>query len=53
MFNLDLEYNAWKYVGIGIGYGFYRIDVDIDTDEAFWETQYQHHGFKFFLKFYL
>jgi hypothetical protein len=52
-FNLDLEYNAWKYVGFGIGYNFYRLDVDIDKDDAFWETKYQYHGFKAFIKFYL
>jgi hypothetical protein len=52
-FNLDLEYNAWKYIGFGIGYNFYRLDVDVDDDDALWEAKYQYHGIKVFLKFYL
>jgi hypothetical protein len=51
-FNLDLEYNAWKYMGFGIGYNFYRLDVDVDDDDALWEAKYQYHGIKAFLKFY-
>ncbi len=52
-FDLDLEYNAWKYVGFGIGYNFYRLDVNVDEDDSIWEAKYQYHGFKVFLKFYL
>ncbi len=52
-FDLDLEYNAWKYIGFGIGYNFYRLDVNVDEDDSIWEAKYQYHGFKVFLKFYL
>ena len=52
-FNLDLEYNAWKYMGFGIGYNFYRLDVDVDDEDALFEAKYQYHGIKVFLKFYL
>jgi len=52
-FDLDLEYNAWKYVGFGIGYNFFRLNLDVEADRFHGSAQYQYHGFKFFLKFYL
>ncbi len=52
-FDLDLEYNAWKYVGFGIGYNFFRLNLDLEADRFHGSAQYQYHGLKFFLKFYL
>jgi len=51
--DLDLEYNAWKYVGFGIGYNYFRINIDLEADKFHGSAEYEYHGFKFFLKFYL
>jgi hypothetical protein len=52
-FDLDLEYNAWKYVGFGIGYNFFRMNLDVEADKFHGSATYRYNGFKFFLKFYL
>ncbi len=52
-FDLDLEYNMWKYVGFGIGYNFFRMDLDVAADNFNGSVKYQYNGFKAFLKFYL
>ena len=52
-FDLDLEYNAWKYMGFGIGYNFFTMDLDVEADNFKGSTDYTYHGFKVFLKFYL
>ena len=52
-FDLDLEYNAWKYMGFGIGYNFYTLNLEVDAGNFKGEADYMYHGFKFFLKFYL
>ena len=52
-FDLDLEYNAWKYVGFGIGYNYFRLNIDLEAERFHGSAEYQYHGFKFFLKFYL
>jgi hypothetical protein len=51
--DLDLEYNMWKYMGFGIGYNYFGLNVDIEADEFHGSAEYQYHGFKFFVKFYL
>lgn len=53
LFNLDLEYNAWKYVGFGVGYRFYRIDVGVTDEDFRGDIRYDYHGFQAFLKLYL
>jgi hypothetical protein len=52
-FNLDLEYNMWKYVGFGVGYSFYRLDVGVTDPDFSGEAKYDFHGVQAFLKFYL
>ena len=52
-FDLDLEYNMWKYMGFGIGYNFFRLDLDIEADNFNGSAKYQYNGFKAFIKFYL
>jgi len=52
-FDLDLEYNAWKYMGFGIGYNFCTLDLDIEADKFHGSADYTYHGFKVFLKLYL
>ncbi len=52
-FDLDLEYNAWKYMGFGIGYNFFRLDLDVEADNFRGTAKYQYNGFKAFIKFYL
>jgi hypothetical protein len=52
-FDLDLEYNMWKYMGFGIGYNFFRMDLDVEADNFRGTAKYQYNGFKVFLKFYL
>jgi hypothetical protein len=52
-FDLDLEYNMWKYMGFGIGYNFFRMDLDVAADNFNGSVKYQYNGFKAFLKFYL
>ncbi len=52
-FDLDLEYNAWKYMGFGIGYNFFRLDLDVTADNFRGTAKYQYNGFKVFIKFYL
>ncbi len=52
-FDIDLEYNAWKYVGFGIGYNYFRLNIDLEAERFHGSAEYQYHGFKFFLKFYL
>jgi hypothetical protein len=52
-FDLDLEYNAWKYMGFGVGYNFFRLNLDLEADKFHGSLEYQYHGFKVFLKFYL
>jgi len=51
--DLDLEYNAWKYIGFGVGYNYFRVNLDLEADKFHGSAQYQYHGVKFFLKFYL
>ena len=53
LFNLDLEYNMWKYVGFGVGYRFYRIDVGVTDEDLSGDIRYDYNGFQAFLKFYL
>jgi hypothetical protein len=52
-FDLDLEYNMWKYMGFGIGYNFFRLDLDVKADNFRGTAYYQYNGFKAFIKFYL
>ena len=52
-FDLDLEYNLWKYVGFGIGYNFFTMDLEVEEDNFNGKVDYTYHGFKLFLKFYL
>ncbi len=52
-FDLDLEYNMWKYMGFGIGYNFFRLDLDVQADNFRGTAKYQYNGFKAFIKFYL
>ena len=52
-FDLDLEYNMWKYMGFGIGYNFFTMDLDVESDNFHGSADYTYHGFKVFLKFYL
>lgn len=52
-FDLDLEYNMWKYMGFGIGYNFFTMDLDVESDNFHGNADYTYHGFKVFLKFYL
>ena len=52
-FDLDLEYNMWKYMGFGIGYNFFRMDLDVTADKFNGSAKYQYNGFKAFIKFYL
>jgi len=52
-FDLDLEYNVWKYMGFGIGYNFFRLNIDVEADNFFGSVEYQYNGAKFFVRFYL
>jgi len=52
-FDLDLEYNMWKYMGFGIGYNFFTMDLDVTADNFRGSADYTYHGFKAFIKFYL
>ena len=52
-FDIDLEYNAWKYMGFGIGYNFFTMGLDVDAEEFRGSADYTYHGFKVFLKLYL
>lgn len=51
--DLDLEYNAWKYMGFGIGYNFFTMGLEVDADTFRGTADYTYHGFKVFLKLYL
>ncbi len=52
-FDLDLEYNMWKYMGFGIGYNFFRLNINLEKDRFNGSAKYQYHGFKAFIKLYL
>jgi hypothetical protein len=52
-FDLDLEYNAWKYMGFGIGYNIFTMELDIEADNFNGSADYTYQGFKVFVKFYL
>ncbi len=52
-FDLDLEYNALKYVVFGIFYNYFILNIDLEAVRFHGSAEYQYHGFKFFLKFYL
>jgi hypothetical protein len=52
-FDLDLEYNAWKYMGFGIGYNIFTMNLDLEADNFHGSADYTYQGFKVFLKFYL